>query len=140
VFAAVTIVLAGWMTDGWIVEDLDLEKEAPRVRVAGGRRRTHRDHRRGPGRLVGSGPDVLRPRRPVLADHRLGHPDPPVLPPAAAPQLKPNLAIEVAPPAPAGLAYLAVTRGRVDAVAFALAGYPSYRPSSNCDLSAGTGS
>ena len=38
-------------------------------------------------------------------------------------QLKPTLAIEVAPPALAGLAYLAITHGKFDAVAFALGGY-----------------
>jgi tellurite resistance protein len=35
----------------------------------------------------------------------------------------PTLAIEVAPPALAGLAYLAITHGRVDAVALALGGF-----------------
>ncbi|MCW2929832.1 MAG: potassium-tellurite ethidium and proflavin transporter, partial [Actinomycetia bacterium] len=37
--------------------------------------------------------------------------------------LTPTLAIEVAPPALAGLAYLAITRGRVDAIALALGGF-----------------
>jgi tellurite resistance protein len=36
--------------------------------------------------------------------------------------LRPTLAIEVAPPALAGLAYLTITRGKIDAVAFGLGG------------------
>ncbi|WP_433053469.1 hypothetical protein [Dactylosporangium sp. CS-033363] len=43
--------------------------------------------------------------------------------PPLPPPLQPTLAIHVAPPALAGLSYLAITHGRVDAVAFMLAGY-----------------
>ena len=76
VFAAVTTVMAGWLTGQWIVEDLDLEKLHSGYvlpAVAGG---LHRRHWRRRCRLVGAGSRVHGPRRGVLAAHRLGHPGP----------------------------------------------------------------
>jgi tellurite resistance protein len=123
VFAAVTIVLAGWMTGGWIVEDLDLEKMHPGYvlpAVAGGLIATIGAALAGWSGLArtffGLGVVSWLIIDSVILTRLYFRPPLP-------PQLKPTLAIEVAPPALAGLAYLAITRGRVDAVAFALAGY-----------------
>ena len=123
VFAAVTVVLAGWMTGQWIVEDLDLDRlhsgyVLPAVAggliasigaaLAGWTGIAHAFMGLGvlSWLLIGS---VIMAR--LLFRPRLTAP------------LTPTLAIEVAPPALAGLAYLAITRGRVDAVALALGGF-----------------
>jgi tellurite resistance protein len=123
VFAAATTILAGWMTGQWIVGDLDLDRLHPGYvlpAVAGGlicsigaalAGWTSLAHAfMGLGvvswLLIGS---VIMAR--LLFRPRLPAP------------LAPTLAIEVAPPALAGLAYLAITRGRVDAVALAFGGF-----------------
>ncbi len=123
VFVAVTVVLAGWMTGQWIVEDLDLDRlhsgyVLPAVAggliasigaaLAGWTGIAHAFMGLGvlSWLLIGS---VIMAR--LLFRPRLPAP------------LTPTLAIEVAPPALAGLAYLAITRGRVDAVALALGGF-----------------
>jgi tellurite resistance protein len=123
VFAVITTVLAGWMTGQWIVEDLDLDKlhsgyvlpaiaggliAAIGAALAGWTGIAHAFMGLGvlSWLLIGS---VIMARllfRPPL-------PQP----------LTPTLAIDVAPPALAGLAYLAITRGRVDAVALAFGGF-----------------
>jgi tellurite resistance protein len=123
VFAVITTVLAGWMTGQWIVEDLDLDKlhsgyvlpaiaggliAAIGAALAGWTGIAHAFMGLGvlSWLLIGS---VIMARllfRPPL-------PQP----------LTPTLAIDVAPPALAGLAYLAITHGKVDAVALALGGF-----------------
>jgi tellurite resistance protein len=123
VFAVVTVVLAGWMTGQWIAGDLDLDRLHPGYvlpAVAGG--------------LIGSigaalagwtgiahafmGLGVLSWLLigSVIMARLLFRPGLPA-------PLTPTLAIEVAPPALAGLAYLAITRGRVDAVAMVFGGF-----------------
>jgi tellurite resistance protein len=123
VFAAITTALAGWMVGQWIIEDLDLEQLHPGYvlpTVAG-------------GLVAAIGAALVG--WPGLAHAFFGFGlvswlalDSVILtrlffrPPLPRP-LTPTLAIEVAPPALAGLAYLAITHGRVDAVALALGGY-----------------
>ncbi|GII23233.1 TDT family transporter [Planosporangium mesophilum] len=123
IFAAATTVLAGWMTGQWIVEDLDLDTlhsgyVLPAVAggliasigaaLAGWTGLAHAFMGLGvlSWLLIGS---VIMARLMFRA-------------PLPRP-LKPTLAIEVAPPALAGLAYLAITHGRVDLVALALGGF-----------------
>jgi tellurite resistance protein len=123
VFAAVTFVLAGWMAGQWIVGDLDpdrLHSGYVLPAVAGGLIASIGAARAGwtglahafmglgvlSWLLIGS---VIMAR--LLFRPRLPAP------------VTPTLAIEVAPPALAGLAYLAITRGRVDAIALALGGF-----------------
>jgi tellurite resistance protein len=123
VFAAATTVLAGWMTGQWIVEDLDLDKlhsgyVLPAVAggliasigaaLAGWTGIAHAFMGLGvlSWLLIGS----------VIMARLL------LRPPLPRP-LAPTLAIEVAPPAIAGLAYLTITHGKVDPVAFALGGF-----------------
>jgi tellurite resistance protein len=123
VFAAATTVLAGWMTGQWIVGDLDLDRlhsgyVLPAVAggligsigaaLAGWTSLAHAFMGLGvlSWLLIGS---VIMAR--LLFRPRLPAP------------LTPTLAIEVAPPALAGLAYLTITHGRVDAVAQALGGF-----------------
>jgi tellurite resistance protein len=123
VFAVVTVVLAGWMTGQWIAGGLDLDRlhsgyVLPAVAggliasigaaLAGWTGIAHAFMGLGvlSWLLIGS---VIMAR--LLFRPRLPAP------------LTPTLAIEVAPPALAGLAYLAITRGRVDAVALALGGF-----------------
>jgi tellurite resistance protein len=123
VFAAVTVVAAGWITGQWIAEDLDVDRLHSGYvlpAVAGGLVAAIGAALAGwtgiaeaflglgalSWLLIGSvimARLLLRPRLPA--------------------PLTPTLAIEVAPPALAGLAYLAITRGRVDAVALALGGF-----------------
>jgi tellurite resistance protein len=122
-FAAVTVVLAGWMIGQWIVERLDLDKLHPGYvlpAVAGGFIATV-------GAALAGWSGVAQTffglglvswlviDSIILARLYFRPPLPP--------ELQPTLAIEVAPPALAGLAYLAITHGKVDAVAFALGGY-----------------
>ncbi|WP_432830329.1 hypothetical protein [Dactylosporangium sp. CA-092794] len=123
VFAVASTVLAGWMTGQWIAGDLDLDRlhsgyVLPAVAggliasigaaVAGWIGIAHAFMGLGAVSwlLIGS---VIMAR--LLFRPRL---------PAA---LTPTLAIEVAPPALAGLAYLAITNGRVDPIALALGGF-----------------
>jgi tellurite resistance protein len=123
VFAAVTIVLAGWMTGQWIVEDLDMEKMHPGYvlpAVAGGLIAAIGAGLAGWSglcrTLFGLGLVSWLVIESVILTRLFFRPPLPS-------QLKPTLAIEVAPPALAGLAYLAITHGKFDAVAFALGGY-----------------
>jgi tellurite resistance protein len=123
VFAAATTLLAGWMTGQWIVEDLDVDKlhsgyVLPAVAggliasigaaVAGWTGLAHAFMGLGvvSWLLIGS----------VILARLL------LRPPLPRP-LTPTLAIEVAPPALAGLAYLAITHGKVDIIAPALGGF-----------------
>jgi tellurite resistance protein len=122
-FAAVATVMAGWMIGQWIVEDLDLEKlhsgyvlpsvaggliAAIGAALAGWSGLAHAFFGLGvvSWLLIGSVTMARLLFRPPL-------PQP----------LTPTIAIEVAPPALAGLAYLAITRGQVDALALALGGF-----------------
>jgi tellurite resistance protein len=123
VFAAATTILAGWITGHWIIEDLDLDRPhsgyvLPAVAgglvasigaaLAGWTALAHAFMGLGlvSWLLIGS---VIMAR--LLFRPRLPAP------------LTPTLAIEVAPPALAGLAYLAITNERVDAVALVLGGF-----------------
>ncbi|GAA1552612.1 hypothetical protein GCM10009827_086660 [Dactylosporangium maewongense] len=123
VFAIVTVVLAGWMTGQWIAGGLDMDKLHPGYvlpTVAGGLIATI-------GAALAGWPGLARVffglglvswlviESMILARLYFRGPLPP--------QLQPTLAILAAPPALAGLAYLAITHGKVDAVAFGLAGY-----------------
>jgi tellurite resistance protein len=123
IFAATTTVLAGWMTGQWIIEDLDLDKlhtgyvlpaiaggliAAIGAALAGWTGIAHAFFGLGvlSWLLIGSiiwARLLLRPPLPR--------------------SLIPTMAIEVAPPAIAGLAYLTITHGRVDAIALALGGF-----------------
>lgn len=123
VFATVTIVLAGWMTGQWIAGGLDLERLHPGYvlpAVAGGLIATIGAALAGWSGLArvcfGIGLVSWLIIESVIQARLYFRPPLP-------PQLQPTLAIGVAPPALAGLAYLALTRGKVDAVAFGLAGY-----------------
>nr|BFE60003.1 hypothetical protein GCM10020063_045290 [Dactylosporangium thailandense] len=123
VFVILTIALAGWMVGQWIVGGLVLDKLHPGYvlpTVAGALIATI-------GASLAGWTDLARVffglglvswiviEAMVLA--RLYF-RPPLPPP-----LQPTLAIASAPPALAGLAYLATTHGKVDAMAFGLAGY-----------------
>ncbi|MFF5229488.1 hypothetical protein [Dactylosporangium sp. NPDC000521] len=123
VFVTVTVVLAGWMAGQWIAGGLDMEKLHPGYvlpAVAGGLIATI-------GAALAGWPGLARVffgfglvswliiESMIVA--RLYF-----RPPLPA-QLQPTLAILAAPPALAGLAYLAISHGKVDAVAFGLAGY-----------------
>jgi tellurite resistance protein len=122
-FAAATIVLAAWIAGQWISGGVDLDKLHPGYvlpAVAGGLVATI-----GAAAAGWSGParvffglglvSWLIIESMILA--RLYF-----RPPLPAP-LQPTLAILAAPPALAGLAYLAINHGRVDALTFGLAGY-----------------
>jgi tellurite resistance protein len=123
VFVVITIVVGGWMTGQWIMADLDPDFAHPGYflpTVAGGlvaayasaqvHLHTLAQATFGIGMLswllVGS-----------LLLNRL------FFRPALPPALLPTLAIEVGPPAVAGIAYTALTGGATDTVAYALAGY-----------------
>ncbi|WP_238020051.1 hypothetical protein KZZ52_36695 [Dactylosporangium sp. AC04546] len=123
VFITVTIVLAGWITGQWIMNGINPEQLHPGYvlpAVAGGLIAAI-------GAALAGWPGLAQTffgfglvswlviEAIVVSRLYLRGPLP-------AP-LRPTLAIEVAPPALAGLAYLAITHGKVDAVAFALAGY-----------------
>ncbi|NJC70029.1 TDT family transporter [Planosporangium thailandense] len=123
VFAVASTVLAGWITGQWIVEDLDLDRlhsgyVLPAVAggliasigaaLAGWTAVAHAFMGLGvlSWLLIGS---VIMAR--LLFRPRLPAP------------LTPTLAIEVAPPALVGLAYLAIFHGKIDAIALALGGF-----------------
>ncbi|WP_051114194.1 hypothetical protein [Actinopolymorpha alba] len=123
VFAAAATILAGWITGQWIVEGLDLDRlhsgyilpavaggliGAIGAAPAGWIAIAHAFMGLGvvSWLLIGS---VIMAR--LLFRPRLPGP------------MTPTLAIEVAPPALAGLGYLAITHGRVDAFALALGGF-----------------
>ncbi|GAA3708272.1 dicarboxylate transporter/tellurite-resistance protein TehA [Nonomuraea antimicrobica] len=122
-FAAATIILAGWITGQWIVEGLDLDRFHSGYvlpAVAGGLIASIGAARAGwtaiahafmgiglvSWLLIGS---VILAR--LLFRPRLPAP------------LMPTLAIEIAPPALAGLAYLAITHDKVDALALVFGGF-----------------
>ncbi|GAA3222469.1 hypothetical protein ACFO1B_42990 [Dactylosporangium siamense] len=123
VFAAGTVVLAAWMAGQWLSAGLDLDKLHPGYvlpAVAG-------------GLIAAIGAALAGWSGPARVFFGLGAVSWLVIEsmilarlyfrPPLPPQLRPTLAILAAPPALAGLAYLAVTRNRVDAVTFGLAGY-----------------
>jgi tellurite resistance protein len=123
VFAAITTVMAGWLTGQWIVEDLDLEKLHSGYvlpAVAGGLIAAIGAAAAGWSGLahafMGLGVVSWLLIGSVIMARLLFRP------PLPRP-LTPTLAIDVAPPALAGLAYLAITRGKVDALALALGGF-----------------
>jgi tellurite resistance protein len=123
VFAVVTVVLAGWMTGQWIAGDLDLDRLHSGYvlpAVAGGLIASIGAALAGwtgiAHALMGLGVLSWLLIGSVIMARLLFRPRLPA-------PLTPTLAIEVAPPALAGLAYLAITRGRVDAVALALGGF-----------------
>lgn len=123
VFAVATLLLAGWLAVGWVARGWKLEAlhsgylvptVAGGLIAAAGFARTGQH---GPAQamlavglgcwlVIGSLVLVRLIRRPPL--------------PAA---LVPTLAIEITPPVLAGNAYLAITGGRIDALACGLAGY-----------------
>jgi tellurite resistance protein len=123
VLAVATTVLAGWVTGQWIVGDLDPDKLHSGYvlpAIAGGLIATI-------GAALAGWPGIARAffGLGVLSWLLIGsvimarlHFRPPLPPPLA-----PTMAIEVAPPALAGLAYLAITGGRVDALTLALGGF-----------------
>lgn len=122
-FAALTVVLAAWMTGQWLSAGLDPDRLHPGYvlpTVAG-------------GLIAAIGASLAGWPGPARVLFGLGlvswlviesmvvarlYFRPPLPPP-----LRPTMAILTAPPALAGLAYLAVTHNRVDAVTFGLAGY-----------------
>jgi tellurite resistance protein len=126
IFAAVTVVLAGWMTGQWLVEDLDLDRLHSGYvlpAVAGGLIGSIGAARAGwtgiAHALMGLGVVSWLLIGSVIMARLLFRPRLPA-------PLTPTLAIDVAPPALAGLAYLAITHGRVDAVALALGGFTAF--------------
>ncbi|MCW2641623.1 MAG: Tellurite resistance protein, partial [Dactylosporangium sp.] len=123
IFAAATTVLAGWMTGQWIVEDLDLDKVHTGYvlpAVAGGLIASIGAALAGwtsiAHAFMGLGVVSWLLIGSIIWARLL------LRPPLPRP-LTPTLAIEVAPPALAGLAYLAITHGKVDAIALALGGF-----------------
>jgi tellurite resistance protein len=123
IFAAVTIAVAGLMTGQWIVEDLDLDRLHSGYvlpAVAGGLIASIGAALAGwtgiADAFIGLGVLSWLLIGSVILARLLFRPRLPA-------PLTPTLAIEVAPPALAGLAYLAITRGRVDAVVLALGGF-----------------
>jgi tellurite resistance protein len=123
VFLSLTILLGGWLTGQWIVGDLDASTMHPGYflpTVAGGFLGAYcavQIHLHGLGVasfgiglvcwfLLGS-----------LVLNRL------FLQARLPPPLIPTMAIEVAPPVVAGIAYAALSGGRTDAFAYALGGY-----------------
>ncbi|GAA2757873.1 TDT family transporter [Actinopolymorpha rutila] len=123
VFAVATTLLAGWMVGQWIVEGLDLERLHPGyvlpavaggliasigAALAGWTALAHAFMGLGvlSWLLIGS---VIMAR--LLFRPRLPAP------------LMPTLAIDIAPPALAGLAFLAITHGRVDVLVLAFGGF-----------------
>ncbi len=123
VFLAATLVVGGFLTGEWIVADLDHNSAHPGYflpTVAGGLVGSYCAAQVGLRGLAEAsfgigmlcwmmiGSTILN----RLFFHR-------ALPPA----ITPTLAIELAPPAVAGLAYLAMTGGRTDAVSCGFAGY-----------------
>jgi tellurite resistance protein len=123
IFAVATVVLAGWMTGQWLLEDLDLDRLHSGYflpAVAGGLIASIGAALAGwtgiAHALMGIGVVSWLLIGSVIMARLLFRPRLPA-------PLTPTLAIEVAPPALAGLAYLAITHGRVDAVALALGGF-----------------
>jgi tellurite resistance protein len=123
VFAAATLLLGGWMTGQWIVDPPDLAAVHPGYVlpvVTGGLlaaqgAATVGWHGLADG-LFGIGLICWLLLGSVIIMRLFARPPLP-------PQLSPLLAILIAPPAVAGTAYVAVSGGRYDAVAWALAGY-----------------
>jgi tellurite resistance protein len=123
VFLALTALYGGWLTGQWICAPLDVDKLHPGYflpTVAGGLVASAAASAVGQRRLgevmFGFGLVCWLILGSILMNRlfvRPRLPDP----------LLPTLAIEVAPPAVASLAWLALNGGRVDAVAAGLAGY-----------------
>jgi tellurite resistance protein len=123
VFTVATIALGGWMAGQWIVEGFEPEQLHPGYvlpTVAGGLIAAIGAALAGWSGLAqtffGLGLVSWLILEAIIVS-RLYLRGPLPVP------LRPTLAIEVAPPALAGLAYLAITHGTVDAVAFVLGGY-----------------
>jgi tellurite resistance protein len=123
VFAILTVVMAGWMTGQWIIEDLDLDKVHSGYvlpAIAGGLIASIGAALAGwtsiAHAFMGLGVVSWLLIGSIIWARLL------LRPPLPRP-LTPTLAIEVAPPALAGLAYLAITHGKVDAIALALGGF-----------------
>ncbi|WP_432991633.1 hypothetical protein [Dactylosporangium sp. CA-233914] len=123
VFITVTIALAGWVTGQWITEGVEPEQLHPGYvlpAVAGGLIAAIGAALAGWTGLArtffGLGLVSWLVLEAIIVSRLY------LRGPLPAP-LRPTLAIEAAPPALAGLAYLAITHGRADAVTFALGGY-----------------
>jgi tellurite resistance protein len=123
IFAAATTLLAGWMTGQWIAGDLDLDKLHSGYvlpAVAGGLIASigaaHAGWTGLAHAFMGLGVVSWLLIGSVILARLL------LRPPLPRP-LTPTLAIEIAPPALAGLAYLAITQGKVDTIALALGGF-----------------
>jgi tellurite resistance protein len=126
IFAAATTVLAGWMTGQWIIEDLDLDKLHTGYvlpAIAGGLIASIGAALAGwtgiAHALFGLGVLSWLLIGSIIWARLL------LRPPLPRP-LIPTMAIEVAPPAIAGLAHLAITHGKVDALAIALGGFTAF--------------
>ena len=123
VFLALTVLLGAWMTGQWIVEPIDEDSANPSyfLPVAAG------------GLVGGSAASQVGMHAVAEASFGIG-----ILcwiffgaplysrlffRPMMPTPLLPSLAIELAPPAVAGVAYFALSKGRIDAFATALAGF-----------------
>jgi tellurite resistance protein len=123
VFAAVTLLLGGWLTGQWITSRLDLDALHPGYvlpTVTGGLlaaegAATVGWHGLADG-LFGIGVICWILLGSVILGRLLLRPPLPA-------RLSPMLAIQIAPPAVAGSAYAVLSGGRYGAVAWALAGY-----------------
>jgi tellurite resistance protein len=123
VFAVITIGVGGWMTGQWIAADMDTDVAHPGYflpTVAGGlvaafaSAQVHLQALAEASFGIGALSWLLLGS---LLLNRL------FFRPALPAALIPTLAIEVGPPAVAGIAYTALTGGATDTVAYALAGY-----------------
>ncbi len=123
VFFSAMFLLGGWMTGQWIVARLDLDAFHPGYflpTVAGslvGANEAAHFHLTGLGWMsFGIGVICWVVLGSIILNRLFFR--------ASLPEkLVPTLAIEIAPPAVAGLAYFALTNGRIDTVAYILAGY-----------------
>jgi tellurite resistance protein len=123
VLVALTVLFGTWLTGQWIVGEIDQDKLHPGYllpTVAGGLISAYAAaavHMQTlAGALFGWGIASWLLLGSLILGRRFVRPS---LPPA----LIPTLAIETAPPAVAGIAYLEINGGHIDLVATALAGY-----------------
>jgi tellurite resistance protein len=123
VFFVATILLGGWMTGQWIVDNMDTETFHPGYflpTVAGalvGADGAGHFGLLGPGWMsFGIGMICWVVLGSIILNRLFFRPG---LPPG----LVPTLAIEIAPPVVAGNAYFTLTDGRIDTLAYVLAGY-----------------
>jgi tellurite resistance protein len=118
-----TVLLGGWLTGQWILSELTLAQWHPGYflpTVAGGLLASAASAELGYASLArvmfGYGAICWLVLGSILLQRLFTQPRLPV-------PLLPTMAIEVAPPVVAGIAWFAINGGRADGVAFALAGY-----------------